>query len=303
MSLKKLKAKCWAKKQTKKNLMVKTPVNCEAYIHSADKKALEALKKIPLLDTVCGKILPILNDACVDIITKASLIRINEKQIPKIYFMVKSICNKIGIKMPEIYLELNREVNAFVYGTEKYTLIINSGLLECLEDDEIYAVLAHECGHIACKHSLYYSVASMVLGYGRIGLEEIGAMIGNKGVLGSIFGGVLSAVDSALELAFYQWYRYSELSADRVAAICCGSAKPVVETMIRLAGGTTQIGAEINKELFIEQAKEYKEIIDKSSTNKFLEFLLTKNDTHPLLAVRAYEVEEFAKRDIFKEIK
>ena len=122
MSLKKLKAKCWAKKQTKKNLMVKEPINCEAYIHSADKKALEALKKIPLLDTICSKILPIWEDAKRNIINMSRCIHITEKQIPKIYFMVKSICNKIGIEMPEIYLKLDRSINASVYGVDKYIL-------------------------------------------------------------------------------------------------------------------------------------------------------------------------------------
>jgi Zn-dependent protease with chaperone function len=80
---------------------------------------------------------------------------------------------KIGIEMPELYLELNRDPNAYTYGTEKFTLVINSGLIECLQDDEIYAVLAHECGHIACKHGLYHTIGGMVLQGGAIGLNEL----------------------------------------------------------------------------------------------------------------------------------
>ena len=296
------KAKRWTKKQINKNLNVRTPIDCEQYIHSADRTALAALKKIPLLGTVCSKILSFMNDRQVNIINMSSMIHITEKQLPKIHIMVKSICKKIGIDMPELYLMLNREPNAYAYGTENYTIVIHSGLLECFEDDEIYAVLAHECGHIACQHMLYHTVARLVLGGGKIGLHELGNMLIGKGLVGNIVNGAISAVDSALELALYHWYRCSELSADRVAIICCGSATPVIETMMRLAGGTTHIDSEIDRELFISQAENYQQITTESKVNKALEFLLTKDNEHPLLAVRAYEAQQFAASEEFESI-
>lgn len=302
MCFKKYKAKRWTDKIVRKNLKVTTPVDCEQYIHQLDKVTLEALKKIPLLDTICAKLLSIMNDRQNTIINMSTKIHITEKQVPKVYNMVKSISNKIGIDMPELYLELNREPNAYTYGTEKFTIVIHSGLIECLEDDELYAVLAHECGHIACKHGLYHTIGAMVLNGGEIGLNELANYLNTKGFVGAIAGNVIAAVDSALELAFFHWYRCSELSADRVAVICCGSADPVIETMMRLAGGTTHIDSEINKELFIAQAAEYQESVDKNKINKGLEFLLTKNDTHPLLAVRAYEARKFAMSEEFKRI-
>lgn len=296
------KAKRWTKRQINKNLNVHTPIDCKQYIHSADRTALAALKKIPLLDTVCGKILSFMNDKQVNIINMSSMIRITAQQLPKIHVMVKSICKKIGIEMPELYLVLNRAPNAYTYGTEKYTIVIHSGLLECFEDDEIYAVLAHECGHIACEHMLYHTVARLVLGEGKKGLHELSNMFNSKGLVGNIVGGAISVVDNALELALYHWYRCSELSADRVAAICCESASPVIETMMRLAGGTTYIDSAINKKLFIAQAKDYKTIVDESKVNKALEFLLTKDMEHPLLAIRAYEAQQFAASEAFASI-
>ncbi len=296
------KARKWTQKIIRKNMKTKTPIDCEQYIHVWDKTALAALKKIPLLDTICAKFISIMNDRQKTIINMSTKIHITEKQLPKIYSMVESICKKIGIDMPELYLELNREPNAYTYGTEKFTIVIYSGLLECLQDDEIYAVLAHECGHIACKHGLYHTIGGMVLSGGIIGLNEIADYFSTKGMIGSIAGNVVSAVDSALELAFFHWSRCSELSADRVAIICCGSADPVIETMMRLAGGTTHIDSEIDKELFVLQATEYQQSMETNIINKGLEFLLTKNNSHPLLAVRAYEAQKFANSDEFKDI-
>lgn len=302
MSFANYKAKKWAQKTISRNMRTRMPVDCEQYIHPLDRAAMEALKKIPLLDTICAKLLAIMQDRQSTIINMSTKIHITEKQLPKIYLMVHSICKKIGIEMPELYLELNREPNAYTYGTEKFTLVITSGLIECLQDDEIYAVLAHECGHIACRHGLYHTIGGMVLRGGVIGLNELADHLNTKGIVGTIAGSVVAAVDSALELAFFHWSRCSELSADRVAAICCGSADPVIETMMRLAGGTTHMDSEIKKDLFIAQATEYLQSMEKGIINKGLEFLLTKNDTHPLLAVRACEAQKFASSAEFKEI-
>lgn len=296
------KSKKWTRKIIKKNLNVNTPVDCEQYIHSLDRTTLAALKKVPLLDTVCSKVMSIINDRQCAIINMSQMIHITEKQLPRVYTMVHSICNKIGIDMPDLYLKLDREPNAYTYGTENHTLVIHSGLLECLQDDELYAVLAHECGHIACKHSLYHTLGLMVLNGSILGLDELSYYLNSKGVIGAVAGSIISAVDSALELALFHWYRCSELSADRVAIICCESASPVIETMMRLAGGTTHIDSEINKDLFIAQATEYRESVEKDLINKGLEFLLTKDISHPLLAVRAYEAQKFANSDEFRMI-
>lgn len=296
------KARRWTKRIIKRNLKTSTPVNCEKQIHPLDSAALEALKKIPLLDTVCAKFLSVINDKQTAIINMSSKIHITDKQLPKIYNMVESICKKIGIDMPDLYLHLDRNVNAYTYGTEKFTIIINSGLIECLEDDEIYAVLAHECGHIACKHGLYHTIGGMILSGGIIGLHEIAQHFDGKGIAGTVIGNLISAIDSSLELAFYHWYRCSELSADRVAVICCNSSKPVIETMMRLAGGTTHIDSEIDKDLFISQATEYQQSMNNNLINKGLEFLLTKDYTHPLLAVRAYEAKLFEESEEFKHL-
>ena len=303
MCFRKSKAKRWTKKIIEQNLNTIQPVDCVQLIHDADKKALEVLKKIPLLEKACSKILAFTQEPIYKIVNMSCMTRITEKQVPKIHLMVKSICKKIGIDMPELYLCLDRTPNAYVIGAEKYTIVVHSGLLECFEEDEIYAVLAHECGHIACKHGVYHTLGRLVLGGGKIGLDEIAGAMSGRGILGSIVGGVVSLIDNALELAMYQWYRASEFSADRVAAICCGDTKPVVETMMRLAGGTTNIGFEIDTDLFAAQADSYQEMVKEDKINKALEFMLTKNETHPLLAVRASEIKKFGMTETFQKFK
>ncbi len=286
----KYKSKKWTQRIIKKNLQCNAPVEFSKYAHETDKKALETLKKIPFFDILCGKFIEFFNEPIIKISNMSNCVRISKEQLPKIYQMVESICKKLGINVPELYLSLNREPNAGTTGCKNYAIIINSGLLECLEDDEIYAVLAHECGHIACDHVLYHTMGKLILTGGEIGISFL-----DGGLIGKI-------ISMPLKLAFFNWMRCSEFSADRAAMVCCENSKPVVETMMRLAGGTTNIGTQIDTEQFIAQTQEYKQLMNTSKLNKTLEFLMTYDYTHPLLSVRASEALTWEKTQQFKNI-
>ncbi len=252
------------------------PANPQDYMHDSDRRALNDLKKIPIFDKICSKFIQLFDEKVFGITDMANKIRLSEEQVPHIYNMLPGICEKLGIeKIPPLYLELNRDPNAYTYGDKNPAITVTSGLLECLTDEEIYAVLAHECGHIACQHVLYHTMGQVIL---NGGLELLGS--------GSL---ITAAVATSLKLGFYYWMRCSEFSADRAALICCGKSEPVVQTMMRLAGGTSHIGEEIDRELFIAQANDYQDLRNSSKLNKLIEFIVLSNQTHPLLSVRASE--------------
>lgn len=265
------------------------PAIPQEYLHDYDRKALRDLKEIPVFDKICSKFIEIFNEKTAAMEDMASKIRLSEEQIPRVYNMLPSICEKLGIKeIPPVYLELNRMPKAYTYGDKNPAITITSGLLECLNDEEIYAVLAHECGHIACHHVLYHTMGALILN----GNMELLLSVNLVGV----------AVSIPLKLAFYHWMRCSEFSADRAAVICCGKSEPVVQTMMRLAGGTSHIGDEINMDLFVEQAKDYDELRNSSRLNKFREFSIISTQNHPLLSARAYEATKWIDSEQYKNI-
>ena len=199
--------------------------------------------------------------------------------------LLPPICEKLGIDVPELYVELNVNPNAYTYGDTKPFIVITSGLFETMPDELIPTVLAHECGHIACHHTLYRTMGRIIL----------------NGVF-SIISGIGNVVLYPVQLAFAYWMRCSEFSADRAAAICDGSSDKVVEMCMRFAGYDKDIMADANADLFMEQAEEYRKMVDDSAWNKTLEFLLFQNYDHPLNAVRAYEAREWAQSERFKNI-
>jgi Zn-dependent protease with chaperone function len=263
----------------------------ENFLHPEDKSALDALKKVPFFDQICSSLIKYFNEPIRHVHDMSTKIKVSEQQMPKIYGMVKEICEDMAIDIPDIYVELEREPNACTYGDQKVTISITSGLLECLNDEEIYAVLAHECGHIACHHVLYHTMGNLLLKGGAIGLENI---LGKNLLTGAIL--------LPIKYAFYRWIRMSEFSADRCAALCCRESKPFVSSLMRLAGGTQNIMQEVDIKLFEQQAQAYIQGINDSNYNKVIEFWMTFQDTHPLHAVRAYELDKWCENEEFERM-
>lgn len=200
--------------------------------------------------------------------------------------MLPPICEKLGIDVPELYVKLDVVPNAYTWGDTKPYIVITSGLFETLPDELIPSVIAHECGHIACHHPLY---------------TTMGYAIKNGAQFFS--GGLGNIAQYPIQLAFAYWMRCSELSADRAAAIYEGNPYHVIETMMRFAGYDKDIMAEANEEAFMEQAKEYRQLVKENVWNKTLEFIMFKNEDHPLNAVRALEVNEWCQSERFSTIK
>lgn len=259
-------------------------INPRDFVHEADEAALNTLKQIPGFTPLLKAFMKVFNERTYHILNMSSKVRITSTQFPHIYEMLTPICEKLGIEEPELYLELNRMPNAYTSGDTDIFITVTSGLLEHLNDEEIRTVLAHECGHIACHHVLYHTMGSFLL-------SGAASMLGLDGLF-----------TSALQLGFAYWMRCSEFSADRAAAMYMGSPDPVVDVMLKLAGGGKNMEAVLNRDEFIAQAEEYKQFVKDSTWNKVLEFLILKDIDHPLLSVRAFDIIQWCDSSKFRLI-
>lgn len=251
----------------------------EKFIHPEDRAALEKLKAIPLLDTVVRQYLKYFAEDMLHGINMASKIKLGPSQLPDIYAVLADVCAKLDIPIPEFYLEMDPQPNAYTCGDVKPFVVINSGIVDLLCPDELKSVIAHECGHILCHHVLYHMLADVILSTG--------------GGIASIFGAGL--VTEPLKWALTYWVRRSEFSADRVAAYVMGDADVVARTMMRLAGGGTKITSAVNMEEFMRQAVEYNKFIRDSDKSSFLQNWMIKDLDHPYPAIRAAEVVKWFK--------
>lgn len=262
-------------------------IDSKFYLHPSDRAALKALKAIPGFQQLMKFFMSIWNEKLFRIENMSSNLRVNDNQMKKYYDMLPPICDKLGIEIPELYIKMDVQPNAYTYGDTKPFIVLTSGLLERFPDDLVATVIAHECGHIACHHTLYSTM-------GRILLN--GTLTATSGL------GAAQLISESLSIAFYYWMRCSEFSADRAAIICDGGSEDITRMCMHFSGYDPRFNEEPNLEEFMSQAQDYSSMMTDSKVNKLLEFYMYKSIDHPLNSVRAFEAKKWADGEDAKRV-
>jgi len=262
-------------------------IDSKFYLHPSDRAALKALKAIPGFQQLMKFFMSIWNEKLFRIENMSSNLRVNDNQMKKYYDMLPPICDKLGIEIPELYIKMDVQPNAYTYGDTKPFIVLTSGLLERFPDDLVATVIAHECGHIACHHTLYSTM-------GRILLN--GTLTATSGL------GAAQLISESLSIAFYYWMRCSEFSADRAAIICDGGSGDITRMCMHFSGYDPRFNEEANLEEFMSQAQDYSSMMTDSKVNKLLEFYMYKSIDHPLNSVRAFEAKKWADGEDAKRV-
>lgn len=253
------------------------------FIHPEDAAALRQLECIPGFATLLKKFYAIGLERMQYGINMASNIRLSEKQLPKLYNHLPPICKTFGIPIPEFYLQMDPMPNAWTFGDTRVFVTVTSGLVEQLNDEELDAVLAHECGHILCRHVIYHSLAKYIVEYA-----------GHLGLIGDLA--------SPLVYALLYWQRKSELSCDRAGALVT-SPEVIANVMVRLSGGPKTITSDVNIKEWVKQADLYEEIKNDGIINKAMQMYATIGLNHPYSAVRVREIFKWGKTSTYRHIK
>jgi len=213
--------------------------------------------------------------------------RLSRRQAASLYRMVEEVSADAGMPCPRVFLDTQPYLNASALGQHQPIISIHSALVDQCSESQVRAVIAHEMGHIRCKHTFYRTVAN--------GFAPVAALIG------AIPGG--SVIALALQWHLFDWMRKSELSADRFALLVTGDLDAVQGVIIHLAGGSSSLRDELSTDEFREQAKEYRDTVQQGQGRRSLfekleyyatELMLNPDlPTHPLPAIRFVEIEDW----------
>lgn len=101
------------------------------------------------------------------VLKSQNAIPMQEKDFPEYYEMVRSMCQKNNIIMPELYYINNQSLNAFATGRSQKdaAVVVTSGLLRKVPLDEIKGVIGHELSHIVHKDILITSFIGTMVGF------------------------------------------------------------------------------------------------------------------------------------------
>ena len=251
---------------------VLTDIAPHSWEHPADKAALQALRRIPVFDQVLKKIFGFFTEKAVRLAFQANAVRVSENQFGDVYRLYKQ-CLKT-LDAPEeypLFISQTPMVNAGAFGMEKPFIILNSGTVRLLEEEELEYVIAHEIGHILSDHVLYKTMTVLLINLANMGFPIVG----------------LAA--RAVLVALLEWSRKSELSCDRAGLLGVQDPEIVMRTMLKMAGGGTT--DETSLQEFIVQAEEYREGGDVADqVFKVLNLLF---ETHPFYVLRVSELREW----------
>jgi Zn-dependent protease with chaperone function len=169
-------------------------------------------------------------------------------------------------QVPELFVTQTPLVNAMALGTNTPFIVLNSGLVDLLDAEELRAVIGHELGHVLSGHAVYRTMLyNLILLAQRIAWMPIGYL----GLRAIIWG---------LE----EWYRKSELSCDRAGLLAGQDIEASRRVLMKLAGGSRL--AEMNADAFHDQAREYDAAPD--LRDSILKLLQLQGNTHPFAVVR-----------------
>lgn len=258
------------------------------YEHPFDKKALDKLEGTPGLELLTKKYIEYSVERLIKILYTGSSLKVTNRNFPELYNLFINACKILNVsKIPDLYLQRSYDINAFTTGDDNPVIVLNTGCIDWLEDDELLFIIGHELGHIKSKHVRYHQMAMI--------LPIMGNIIGNFTL------GIGSLISKGLELALLHWYRMSEFTADRAGLLCCQDVNTASKVLVKMSGVPQKYYNEILVEEFIKQAKEF-ESYDFNTYNKIIQFLSTIEQSHPWTVLRGMEFFKWIETNNFDRI-
>jgi Zn-dependent protease with chaperone function len=257
-------------------------LSSRAYEHPADRAALVALRALPGFETVVRKVVGAVGERGLRFMFLASAVRVGERQLPQVHARYRTVCRLLDVDpAPELFVAQTPLVNAGAIGLDRPFIVLNSGTLQLLDEDEVEFVLGHELGHVLSGHALYKTVLHILL---RVSSLAFGIPLGGAAIL-------------AITAALLEWDRCSELSADRAGLLAVQSPDVALRTNMKMAGGA---GPGLNLDAFVEQADEYR--ANDSLGDSLLKTLLLLGRTHPFPVLRIAELKRWVESGEYKRL-
>lgn len=254
-------------------------LNPSVFQHDWDVRALDILKRARGFDALMSKVMEYGWERYFSVQNIASNIEISERQCPELYLMLKDAASALAVPVPKLYINMDPLPNAFTYGHKAPFIIIHHSLVDLLESDELFFVIAHEVGHIKCEHVLYIMVARNI--------QTIMQIIGQATL------GIGALIGQGLVLLFLDWLRKAELSADRAGLLVTQDLDVGLRVLMKLAGGASpKLLSRLDCDAFLAQAEQYYEL-DKDTLSGLYKLLQTAYLSHPWPVLRAAELKRW----------
>ncbi len=148
-------------------------------------------------------------------------VKVTDQQFPRAHAALRKACQALHLDVPPLYAAPSgSRFSAQTLGTddEPY-IVVNSGLIERLDDVELLAVLGNELGHIQNNHVVYATALHYLTHDSTMFVRWI----------------VKPAV-----LALQAWSRRAEITCDRAALLCTRDLEATLAAIVKIGLGSEQ---------------------------------------------------------------
>jgi Zn-dependent protease with chaperone function len=246
-------------------------ISSRAYEHPADRAALTALRKLTGFDTLLKTLNSLIGERRVRLMLLGNAVQVSPQQFPRLDALLADACRILDQdRAPEMFVQQTPIVNAYAIGLDQPIIVLTTGLVEMMDEEELRFIIGHELGHAFSGHAVYRTMLMWLLN-----LTDAASALP-----GGVFG------IQALVTALNEWFRKAEISCDRAGLLVSQDVEAAVRGLMKLAGGAHL--HEMNPMVFIDQGREYESTGD--FRDSLLRFSITKERTHPFPSVRALDL-------------
>ena len=259
-----------------------TDISSLAWEHPADASALNSLRQMPGFDVVVRKVFGLIPERTLRMAALGSSIEVGEAQYPHINEIYSDVIHTLNV--PErysLFVAQSPIVSVGAVGMDQPFIVLNSGTVRLMSDDQLRYVLGREIGHILSEHVLYKTMLQLMVRLSRVAFTNVFSGMAYTAVMGALM----------------EWDRKSELSSDRAGLLCVQNPDVVREALLRLAGG---VGEGVSIEAFQDQARRYEE--DHTSFDSIARAMALMSERHPFPVQRLKEIDSWVESGDYQRI-
>jgi len=257
-----------------------TGLGPEAFVADGDRRALDALQRVPLLPQIVRKFYEIGADRWLYCWNMSMSVRCGPNQFRTLHRILQEASTVLDMPEPELYVTSNPFPNAFAGGVERPYITLRSSMVDTMTNEQLYHLIGHELGHIKAGHILYRSVAGLLAPL----LEMVGRRTLGLGDVASI----------GLVLAFAEWSRQAEISADRAGLLVSQDLDISTSANLAMTAGPSRLAHEMNREAFMDQVHSYQDMGSWDAMGKVMVYLFySSTASHPMPVYRTQEIERW----------
>lgn len=247
-------------------------LDSKSYEHDLDRKVLSKLKGRTGFEAMTNAFLNWTYIKWSVVALKGGCFQVTKESCPDLYDQIVDVANTLDVHpMPGLYTEWEYGINGYTTGFGDDTLmILKSGAVDLLTEEELRFVTGHEFGHIKSGHVMYHMMADLF----DTAVSQI-----------PLFGRF------AVPLKYWlmYWNRMSEFTADRAGLLACQDIDVALKAIVKMAGLPLKYFDQDVREGFLKQAESFD--LDLSDfSDRTIKTITIATSSHPWTVMRAAEL-------------